>query len=297
MRWIASWAVALVSISSSATAQDAEMVAKQKATAVSNLTKCDVAKPALIETDHLLVTGDLPQEKLKTLAAYVQKQFATTLKALKFEMTENPPKGKLAIYFFPERRKFALFVGELLQERIDKDERSMMDPRGNDPYVVISIVAGEKPNDLDVEAANQIAIALLTCKAGPATLPVWMKSGFAKTMMWRLDPATGNKERAALRKMMLATKDDPAKKGAKVPAIKSMDIWTGTLDAEKKLLAASLMEYFVFGPDASKFSKILANFRPTDEVREPTILTALMATDIKIDDLDKAWRKWALTGK
>jgi hypothetical protein len=91
----------------------------------------------------------------------VQKHYATTFKGLKFEMTENPPKGKLAIYFFPERKKFALFVSELLSERIEKDERSVMDPRAPVPYIAISVVAGEKPNDLDVEAANQIAGALL----------------------------------------------------------------------------------------------------------------------------------------
>jgi hypothetical protein len=297
MRWIAFGAVALLSVSSTATAQDAEMVAKQKATTISNLGKCDVPKPALVETDHLLVTGDLSEDKLKPLAAYAQKQFAATLKGLKFEMTENPPKGKLAIYFFPERRKFALFVGELLSERIDKDERTIMEPRSNEPYIAVSIVAGEKPNDLDVEAANQIAVALLTCKAGPAVLPAWMKSGFAKATMWRLDTASGNKERTQVRKLLLAMKDDPAKKGAKIATYKAMDIWTGTFDIEKKLLAASLMDYFVFGPDGSKFSKILGNFRPTDDVREPTFLTALMATDIKVDDLDKAWRRWVTTGK
>jgi hypothetical protein len=256
-----------------------------------------VSKPALIETDNLLVTGDLPEDKLKTLAAYAQKQFATTFKALKFEMTENPPKGKLAIYFFPERKKYALLVGELLGERIDKDERSHMDPRANEPYIAISVVAGEKPTDLDVESANQLAIALLTCKAGPAPLPAWMKSGFAKAMMWRLDTASGNKERVQIRKMLLAMKDDPAKRGTKMPAYRAMDIWAANLDAEKKLLAASLMEYFVLGPESAKFGKLLANFRPTDDVPMPTIVTALAATDIKVDDLDKAWRKWVTTGK
>ena len=280
----------LVIVPFAAAADDAELIAKQKASAISNLKKCDVANPVVIETDNLLVTGDLPEEKLKPLSAYVQKQYATTLKGLKFEMTENPPKGKLAIYFLPERKKFALFVGELLNERIEKDERSHMEPRANEPYIAISVAAGEKPTDLDVEAANQIAVALLVCKAGPAALPNWMKDGFARVMMWRLDTSAASKDRAQIRRMVLAVK-------GKTPTYKVADIWTGTLDAERKLLGASLMEYFVFGPDSARFSKILNNFRPTDDVREPTIATALMATDIKVDDLDKAWKKWVTTGK
>lgn len=291
MRWIAFLVLPLsIALPLGNCADDPEQLAKQKATALSNARKCDVANPALVETDNLFVTGDLPEEKLKTLAAYAQKQFGTTLKSLKFEMTENPPKGKLAIYFFSERKKFAAFVGELSNERIEKDERGRMEPRANEPYIAVSVAPGEKPTDLDVEAAHQIAIALLACKAGPAELPGWMKDGFARSMMWRLDTATGSKERAQIRKMVLAVK-------GKMPVYKAMDIWTGSLDAEKKLLGASLMEYFVFGPDSAKFSKILANFRPTDDVRTPTIATALMATEIKPEDLDKAWKKWVTTGK
>ncbi len=295
MRWIASLAFPFIASLATA-ADDPELMAKQKMAAIANLMKCDVAKPVVIETDNLFVTGDLPEDKLKTLSSYVQKQYAATFKGLKFEMTENPPKGKLAIYFFPERKKFALFVSELLSERIEKDERSVMDARGAMPYVAISVVAGEKPTDLDVEAAKQVAVALLVCKAGPAMLPNWMKDGFAKAMMWRLDAASASKERTQIRKMVLATKDDPAKKG-KVPVYKAMDIWADSIDAEKKLLGASLMEYFVFGPDSARFSKILTNLRPTDDVRMPTLATALQAMEIKPDDLDKAWRKWVATGK
>jgi len=232
------------------------------------------------------VTGDLPEDKLKPLATFVQKHFTTTLKALKFEATENPPKGKLAVYFFPERKKYKYFVGELLNERVDNDERSHSDARAAEPYVAISVVAGEKPTDLDTEAATQIAAGLLACKAGPAMLPGWMKDGFARAMSWRLDAAAGAKDRAQIRRLVLAPKGK-----------KAADIWTAPLDADKKLLGASLMEYFVFGPDSAKFSKILNNFRPTDEVPNPTIANALQAVEITPDNLDKAWKKWVTTGK
>ena len=122
-------------------------------------------------------------------------------------------------------------------------------------------------------------------------MPSWMQDGFARVLQTRASPQLAAAERAAVRKLIVI---DPKTKASKVQV---WDIWGSAANAEKKLLAASFMEYLLFGPDQTKFKKIVDGLRPSDEVLKPTIDSALKGADITPDALDKAWKKWVTTGK
>jgi hypothetical protein len=290
MRWFACLAILAFLVPAVRADEREELAAKQKETALKHLTKAGVANPAVVETADLLVAGGFPEAKLKTMGDAVQKYYTAAFKALKFEMTDSPPKGKLTIYFFPERKQYILFVGEVQSgERVDKDERSHMDARGNDPYVAVTVLPGEKPIDLEAEASAQVPVALLQCKAGPATLPYWMKEGFARATQMRNDPKLAG-ERAKLRKMLYETKVNPSK-------YKAADAWAPGAEPEKKLLAAGVMDYFAYGPGAAALPKLLGGLRDEGTGAPPKFDEALKSADLDADKLDKALKKYMLTGK
>jgi hypothetical protein len=289
MRWVALLSLPLF-FAPTANADDrGDLVAKQKTKITEHLTKLEIAKPVIVETADLLVCGGLPEEKLKTLGESVQKQYAAAFRALKFEMLESPPKGKLAVYFFPERKQYVLFVGEVLNDRVEKDERSHVDARSNEPYVAVTVLPAEKATDLDIEASGQVAVALLQCKAGPAPLPSWMKDGLARAVQWRIDSKAAA-ERATIKKWLYDTKSKPG-------MYKAADVWMPGGDANKRLLAASMMDYFVFGSGAASLPKILGGLREDENGGKPTFEAALKSADLTPETLDKAWKKWVTMGK
>ena len=290
MRWLALFAIPLLFDSPLSAQEKDETVEKQKMAALANLKKCEVANPALIETTNLIVGGGYPEEKLKSMGEMVQKSYTSALKALKFSEMESPPKGKLAIYFFADRKQFSAFVNEVLTEKLERDERTHIDARGNEPFVAVSVLPGEKPIDLDAEASRQVGVALLLAKAGPALMPSWMQDGFARALQTRSNPQLAAADKAAVRKLIVV---DPKTKASKFQV---WDIWGSAQGAERKVLAASFMEYLLFGPDQTKFKKIVEALRPDDTLK-PTFETALKAAEIAPDALDKAWKKWVMTGK
>jgi len=263
-----------------------EMAVKQKATALTVLKRLDIVKPAVVETPDLIVTGNLPEDRLKALAEPVQKQFATVMKALKFEMTDNPPKGKVAVYFLTERKLYSAFVSDVLKEQIERDERAHVSAVGIEPFIVVSVLPGEKPTDLDVEALNQVAIVLLQAKAGVARLPYWMEEGFARAVKWRTTPAVGTAERAKA-KLLLTGKGK----------FKAADAWLATTDKDRPLVAAALMDYLTYGPGSANLGKLLAGFRVPEDEKAPGIDAVLMGVDLTPEKLDAALKKWLLTGK
>jgi hypothetical protein len=268
--------------------ENADLVAKQKMSAMMRLKKLNVDNAVVVESEHLLLCGAFAEEKLSGWGTTIEKHYSLAMKALKFEMTDNPPKGKVAVYFFAERSRYVLFVGELLNDRVSKDDRGHADGRSDTPYVAVTVLPGDKPTDLDVEACSQIAGALLQNKAGPAVLPSWMKDGFAKAIQMRSAGSAAATERAMLRKWLAWTKDKPSKYTVS-------DVWAGG-GADKKLLSASLMEYFIYGPGSATYAKIVGGLIPQNG-QKTTVAAALTMAEIKVDDLDKAWKKWVMTGK
>jgi hypothetical protein len=286
MRWLSLLTVPLLIVSFLRADEKDEEVVKQKAKALEILKKCDVAKPALIETQDLIVCGPLPEDKLKTMGATVQKQYAAALKSLKFEASDPPFKGKLIIYFFPERKPYSFFVSEVIGERLEKHDRSHADGRGEPAYVAVSVPPAEKATDLEAEAGLQSAVALFQAKAGPARLPAGMTAGFARAMIMRQNPTAAAKDRGTIRQVLAK--------------YKAGDVWSPPENVdvrEKQLITASFTEYLVFGPESAKLGKFLAAFRTAEGDPMPSVTDALAGAGIAVDKLDAAWKRWVATGK
>jgi hypothetical protein len=270
-----------------------EEVAKQKAKALDVLKKCEIATPVLIETQDLIVCGPLTQEKLKSMGAAVQKQYTAVFKSLKFDPAEPPFKGKLTVYFFPERKAYSFFVSEVTSERLEKDDRSHADGRNDQPYVAVSVRPAEKTTDLEAEASVLTAVAMFQVKAGPAKLPPWMTAGFVRIIRMRNNPSAAVVDRNTIKKVLREPSGSPAK-------YTIADVWAPPeeIDArEKQLIAASLMEYLVFGPESAKLAKLLSAFRTAEGDPLTPVPDALNGAGIPVEKLDAAWKRWVATGK
>lgn len=285
MRWLTLCLLPLLAVPTIFADEKDELAAKQKALALNTLKKCNVPMPGLIETTDLIVCGSIPNDKLKLLGEAVQKQFTYAAKSLKFEANENQPKGKIIVYFFPERKYFASFFADAVKERLERDDRSYATSRGSEASVAVSVLPGENPTDLDVEAGNQIAIVLLQAKAGVAKLPDWMEDGFARAVRLRTDPRLAP-DRALIKKILFGKSKYSVK-----------DAWSPSAEKERQLLAASLMEYFVFGPTSASLGKLLGGFKVPEGDPKPSIDAVLTGVELTPDKLDLAWKKWVLTGK
>ncbi len=272
--------------------EKSELIEKQKKHVQDNLKKLQIEKPAVIETDNLFVTGTLSEEKLKSFSALAQKYYAYTFKALKFEMGDSQPKGKMAVYVFPERAKYAAYFRG--QERsIERDESRHSDPRSDQPYVAVTVPLGETKGNLESEAGGAIAEALLINKGGPAKLPRWMSVGFGKAIQMRLEPTNFAKDRLQMRRLVSLA--GSKNKDAKWITVK--DAWSDDETTDRNLLAASVMDYFTFGPESAKLARLVNGFRVSDDVPNPTIDTALKSAEVTTDALEKAWKKWIASGK
>lgn len=265
-----------------------DTAAKQKDVALSNLAKLGVAKPSVHETDDLFVGGALTADKLKSLGEGLQKHYAATYKALNFEANEPPWKGKLAVYVFTERTQFTSFIRQVEQRRPEGDETASSQVRSDVPHVALTTAKGDGAT-LETSATAQVAIALLSRKAGVAELPPWFSEAFARAVRMRTDPKTGSTEKAAIRKVVLA-------KTRPMP-VKPTDGWAQGDMPDKALIATSVIDYLVFGPEAAKFPSVLAGFRESDENPNPTIDAALKSAGFTPEGLEKAWKKWVQTGK
>lgn len=283
--------LALAVMSAAATAED-QTIAAQKERARANMKKSGVEKSASVETADLLVFAAVPDAKAKPLADAVQKAFAYTKSVLKFEDSEALWPGKLTVYVFPGRASYAAFVRAVEQRQPEKGVWYAINPRADPPYVTVGGELGERTTDAEVQAdaAAVVAAALLTRKAG-AALPEWLLLGFGRAMYSRTEGgAKLAAYKARSKAAVLGTKARP------VP-VRAADVWEGTQSKNRDLIAASLAEYLAVGPEAAKFPKFLAGFKPTEQVESPTVATALEAAEWKPDALETGWKRWVATGK
>lgn len=261
---------------------------KLKKQAADALQKADVDTPSVVETQHLVVATSLPAAKAKTLADGLEKVYAQAARALK--LTPEETKTQVTVYVFAEVDHFRSFQRSVLKERPDDDEYTTADLKRDDPLVAVSARRGERDPKFDALAGTELSKALLTKKAGSAKLPGWMTEGFAKAVAWRLSPASGGTERAAVVRMAPALRKGV--KGAPTVADKA---WSGSVK-EKEVVSASLMDYFTSGPGADKFGSVLSALIPTDATEMPSFMDALKAADLTVEDLDRQWREWVSKG-
>jgi hypothetical protein len=263
-----------------------DVAAKQKAVALANLKKLEIDMPGVHETSDLIVCGSLTGDRARTLGEHLQKQHAAVVKFLSFENGELPWTGKLTIYVFTDKKGYASFARNVEQRRPEPGEAASSDVRSDEPHVAIA--AEQAPAAaIDAEAGKQVAVALLSRRASPAELPDWFRASFARAVQMRLEPKSAANDRTIIRKLLLR----------KINPIKASDGWMDSDLKEKSLIAASVVDYLVFGPESGAFPKLLAGFRASEGAATPTIDDALKSAEISPESLDKGWRKWVLTGK
>lgn len=263
-----------------------------KKVAMSNLKKADVGTTTVVETDNFLIASGLTEEKAKALGAVLEKVIPVARKGLQFEPKEEPWKGKLTVYYFPDSRDFRSFVRTVVLEQPGGTFYSL---RGEEPFVVDPVEAGAKPTEADQFAATAatVAKAMMRGKLSSATLPDWLVDGFGRVTAARTEGLTSKRYttyKAAARSAAFGTK------GGKPVAL--MDLWGESKVAGGDAAANSLAEYMVYGPGSANLSKLISGFRPNDGGGTPTTPQALESAGWKdVPALEKAWQKWITSGK
>jgi len=283
--------VALALLLSGAAPAD-DVSAKQKKVAAENLAKAEIAKGAATEGETVIVAGPLPAGRLKTIADSLSKTNKLARKALQFDDKDEPWKGKLTIYYLPERKDFAQFMRLVVGSRPEGNYHIAV--RGDEPYVVGGVDLNAKATDGDVaaELGPLLAGAMMQAKVGTAAaIPPWVRLGMGRAVALRADGVTGKRYSAYKSQARVAVLGGAGKPGAPIA-----DIWTGDR-ADGSLLATSLMDYFAFGPGKTNFGKFLSALRPDETGKEPDIAKVIEDAGWKRPiDLEAAWKKWVTAG-
>lgn len=265
-------------------------VKKQKATAVENLSRAGVRKPAAVETPHLLVYSSLPEDKTRAVADAAQKAVEAARKALKYGDKDTFWPGKLTVYALADRKEFNTFARLIESRKVDADETRAVTVRGGEPYAVVTAASGARFPEaaLREEAAVAAAAAVLDLKAGVGTgtftLPTWLHDGFGKMIALRNDPRALDAHRTKVKGLFAKSR---------LGTFQAADVWAdGGKLKDADTYAVSLVEYLVLGADAAKFGKFLTGLKPSDDRQMPDTTSALELADWKPDALDAAWKTW-----
>lgn len=267
-------------------------VASQKEIVLANLKKADLAKAAVVETEHFLVAGRLTEDKAKALGALLEKVAPVARKALEYDSKDEVWKGKLAVYFLPESKDFKIFMRSAV---MTKPDGVYYDVRADAPFVVDPVdVSGDKVTEADqfANAAAVVAGAYLKAKGSTATMPYWLESGFGRITALRAEGLNSK------RFQTYKTQAKSLVTGGKQPPAAIADLWGESKAPNSQLLAASLVDYMAYGPGAPNFIKLVYGFRPDENGNVPSVGQAMEAAGWKeTGDLEKAWQSWVLKGK
>jgi len=263
-----------------------ETLAAQRKAAGENWEKVGAGPSATHETEHFLVVAPKGLEKrLKEVGGLLEKSYDTAHKLL-FAPKELAWAGKLTVYLFVQPEKMDAFIRRVEKRRLRGTEKGSFSAEEARAHVAASAPREMGDPPLEVQAAQQVASALLMRKAGTSTIvPSWLVNGFGRATYYRLapqHPAVG-KERKAARVYALKNKRNAS------------DVWGGTLEGEEyTVLAASVADFLAYGPGKAKFVAVLEGFRPEENVPSKTEEQALTAARLKADTIDKRWRTWVL---
>ena len=295
LRTLFAVAVAVAGSALAGRADDAaDALVKQQQAVKANI-KAGKVTLATAETADLIVSAPYPAERVAKVAADVQKAYTAALKALKYEVKDDPIPGKLAVYVITDPKAHKIFLLQALKRSPRGKEAVDVQLRGETPQIVISAGADEKPTEAGVTAqASRAVAALLNVKAGTTTddagLPGWLETGFGTAVALRVD---GNAAKLAAHRgkvRALAQKSQGQ-------ALQLKAVYGDVVSPDADLIVTSFVEYLVFGPVAEKFPAILTALKPGEGNETPTIWTALTAADWKTEAVEANWRRWVLTGK
>ncbi|HKI33316.1 MAG TPA: hypothetical protein VKA46_15795 [Gemmataceae bacterium] len=280
----------LLAASAAASADDAaDKLAAQKKTAEENWDGLGGGgAPAHAETTHLLVYAPKSYEKrLKEIGASLEKSYEQARKPLGYEK-EEPWPGKIAVYLLPEREDFVRFVRRVEKRHAEAEDAGSHWIEGDFPHAVGGPPRAKTDPSAEVQAAEQVATALLVKKAGAKVpLPAWLLNGFGRATGYRVRPT--DKAVVEERRKTAAL----VKKGQK-----AADIWGKTLEADDApALEASLADFLAYGPGQSKFVALLEAFKPEENQQKKTTKQALDGISLPVDRLNTRWREWAANPK
>ncbi|MBX3397891.1 MAG: hypothetical protein KF873_04050 [Gemmataceae bacterium] len=272
----------------SAVAQD-DKTAGQKSAVTANLTKTGIKKIATADTKNIQVLSTLSEARAKTIAEAAQKTFAFTHKALKLD--DNLWPGKLTVVVLGDTREFSGYVRVVTQSRPDPKDWFTINVRGDVPTAAVFVEAGEKSKDAELTGpvSTIVAAALLNKKAGtsPTTgsLPEWVQLGFGKLMHVKtVGGAALADYRTKSKAVVVGTKSKPS-------PVRLASLWTDK-NKDTDLVAASVVEYMMYGIEGDKFFAFAAGFKPNEMVAEPSVDSAFAGVEWKMAEFEFGWKNW-----
>ena len=290
--------LAIVGVASARDDEDKKAAIEQKKVAMGFLKKASIDKIATAETENIQLFTTYPEAKAKTLADSAQKVAMFARKTLKFEEATKLWKGKLTVYVFADPRTLGAFYRTVEQKKIERDTWFAVNSRIDPTYAMIGIDRGDKATDAEItnDVSTIVAATVLNKKAGtgPTTgsLPDWLQIGFGRAMVLRGDtkPTALSIYKAKVKTLVAGSKTKPS-------SVRANELWEGEKSKDYDLVAASFVEYLVYGPESEKFASILSNFKPTATGAQPTFAAILTELEWKPESLDSGWKKWVTTGK
>jgi hypothetical protein len=235
--------------------------------------------PANAESANFLVYGSVPESRLKTLAATLERQFAAAVKVLQFEKNDKPWPGKLAVHVFADRAQFRSFVRQVEKRSPDDAEQGSKVVTGDAPHVAAAPGKGRDAPTAETEAGYQLAAALLAARAKDVPLPEWLVVGFG-----RATAALAANTPPAVRKR---TARELAKRW------KAADAWNDMLAAEYRFaLAAGVADYIFYGKGVGNPAEFVLAFHPSDEQPTKTTADALAAVKLTPQQFEAGYAKW-----
>jgi hypothetical protein len=271
-------------------AQDDKATANQKTAVTANLTKAGMKKLVTAETKNIQVISSLSESRAKAIAEAAQKNFAFAHKSLKLDEMIWP--GKLTLVVLGDPREFTSYMRVVTQTRPDPKDWFTINVRGDVPTAAVLVEAGEKTKDaeLGATASTIVAAALLNKKAGtsPTTgsLPEWVQLGFGKVMVVKCAGGAAMSDyRSKAKSAVVGTKSRPA------PS-RLADVTGGVKTKDGEILAASVIEYMMYGIEGDKFFAFAAGFKPNEMVAEPTVDSAFAGVEWKMNEFEIGWKVW-----
>lgn len=260
------------------------IVEKQKQAGASAVKAMAGSPMTNVETPSLLIWSSIPEQKLKSLSALLEKQFTTAAAALQYEKGERPWPGKLTVYLIPDRQQFRSFVRQVEKRSPDDSEQSSQMLSGETPHVAVGPGRSASAASLEAQAGNEIATAVLATKMKAVPLPEWVTAGFARTVTAHAANQSPNVRKKTARDLIRAR-------------VRPREAWGDVLSQEQRLaLAGSIMDFLVFGGGV-KTTQFLGGFRPDDQKPTKTVEDALNAVDLTIDQFEAAFVKWLASAK
>jgi hypothetical protein len=238
-----------------------------------------------LETEHLLIYGKVPDRPLKDTGALLEKAYGLAGGALALGPGDSWP-GKLTVYLFSERGKFASFLRTVEKRRPEADDLGSFEVRSDFPHVAAGPAPESEGPGVEAQAAEQLASALLARRAG-TPVPEWLVAGFGRATSFRAGPPRElSAERRRAARLLLATKASAS------------DVWDGNLKGgAATVLRASLVDFLAYGPGKARFPALLEGYKPAEGMQTRSTPDALRAANIDPQALNVRWQSWARSGR